>query len=329
MRNILLILMFFLGHFAFAEKVCDEYLKSKLHLVSEVAPQPVFRGQKQIADYPELQEVYLKALELVPKKFLNGDGSYTFSIHHQPVLSIVIPAYKEANRLPESILEIKEFFAKFPYPVEIQLRIEKSPDTTVQLSYEAVDNNPLFYVFPHTVHRGKGFAVKQGMLASSGKYILFMDADLSTPLPEIFKFLAYYKNNPDVDVLIGDRRHPESLIAKNQGRARSIMGKTFRKITISALSQFGLRGIYDTQCGFKMFTDVASADVFSRTKTDGFAFDVEALIYASQLGYQIQSSPIQWVNDERSTVNSILDPAKMLKDVSKIFYDVKMDLSRH
>jgi dolichyl-phosphate beta-glucosyltransferase len=281
--------------------------------------------QEAYPSYPDLQETYEAALALVPAEMKNEQGNYIFSAEDKPVLTVVIPAYREAKRLPASILKIKEFFTALPFPVEIMIRIEKSPDDTVEATELTVAGDKRFVVFPHTVQRGKGYAVREGMLAAYGDYVLFMDADLSTPLPEIYKFLAIYAQNPEnsIDVLIGDRRHPESNITSEQTLKRQVMGAVFRKITTTSLSAFGLKGICDTQCGFKMFTHDSAQDIFGRLNTDGFAFDVEALMFASLLHYQVKAAPVQWVDDKQTTVNPIIDPIKMLLDVGKLFYSVQ------
>lgn len=235
-----------------------------------------------------------------------------------PALTIVIPAYKEAARLPRSVQRMKDFFEVFPFPVEIMIRIEKSPDNTVEVTQQAVGDSPIFKVFPHPVQRGKGYAVKQGMLEANGAYILFMDADLSTPLPEVFNILARAYKNQNVDVFIGDRQHKESDVVQKQSFRRQVIGSVFRFITTTTLSTVGLKGICDTQCGFKMFSAPAAKRVFNLIETNGFAFDVEALMLSSRLGFEVLPIPIQWVDDARSTVNPIVDAPKMLIDTIKM-----------
>jgi dolichyl-phosphate beta-glucosyltransferase len=329
-KKLFLVVLFWgYAQFTFASSICPGYLSTTFQdSETPVVSYRTISSQAAQEAYPDLLEYYDQAKEFIPSDWLNADGSYTYKKTDPPILSIIIPAYKEAHRLPQTILEIKDFFTKFPFPVEVQLRIEKSPDNTVELAYEAAGESDYIHVFGHDIQKGKGYAVRQGILESKGAILLFMDADLSTPLPEIFKFLSYFNQNPSVDVLIGDRHHPDSQITRYQDWARRLMGTTFRKLTLGCLSQFGLKGIYDTQCGFKMFSANAGKDVFSRSKTDGFAFDVEVLMYASQLGYNIISVPIYWVNDDRSTVSSIRDPSKMLVDLARISYKVRKDLKK-
>lgn len=285
-------------------------------------------GESWTDSYPNLVKSYRDALELLPAQMEVVDGVYQAKAGDAPFLSIVIPAYKEAARLPTSLQKITEFFDTFPFPVEILVRVEKSPDATAELAQDAVAGVPYIRVYPHEVHRGKGYAVKQGMLDAKGRYVLFMDADLSTPLPEIFNFLSHLNANPSIKVLIGDRHHPQSQIVREQSLKRQVMGRVFRGLSTSVMARFGLRQIYDTQCGFKMFEANASRDIFDRIQTDGFAFDIEALLYASALGYPVKSLPIRWIDDMRTTVHPIKDPLKMLVDTTKIYRRVKADVNK-
>ncbi len=265
-------------------------------------------------DYPNLAAEYAKALTLV-------------QAGEVPTLSIVIPAFREEKRIVNSLKQIQEFFNKFPYPVEVLLRVEKSPDRTVEVATEAVAGDTRFVISGHPVQKGKGYAVRQGMLAANGDFVLFMDADLSTPLPEIYHFLSLIAAGTKSPILIGDRHHPQSHIEENQSFKRQLMGATFRALVRRVLSSYGLKGINDTQCGFKMFSKKAAEKLFSLARIDGFAFDIEVLLMASEMGMKIESVPILWRDDARSTVHPILDPLKMLRDVIKISRQVKSNLS--
>lgn len=278
------------------------------------------RAQKEFLaqnypEYPELLKDYQASLSLI-----SADEQ------SRPVLSIVVPAYREERRLPQSLDKIKAFFNAFPFPVEVLVRIEKSPDRTAEVAMQETADDARFAIYPHPVQRGKGYAVRQGVLDAKGDYILFMDADLSTPLPEIFHFLAAAKTHPQQAILICDRHHPDSQISQKQSLRRQLMGSVFRTLTTKTVSLFGLKGIFDTQCGFKMFRRNAAETIFRQAQTDGFAFDVELLLLASRYGYSVQSLPVQWKDDERSTVNPLLDPPKMLLDMVKIQFKISKRL---
>ena len=244
----------------------------------------------------------------------------------RPALSLVIPAYNEERRLPRSLGDIKAFFGKFPEgSIEILAICEKSSDRTLELSRAVVGDDPRFEIVDNKVHRGKGFAVKSGMLRARGEVVIFMDADLSTPLSEVLKFMAHFAENPQTDVVIGSRRDPNSEIVKRQSLFRQQLGRGFNYF----VKLFGVRGIKDTQCGFKAFRAQACQDVFSRSTIDGFAFDVEALMLAQEMGYQIDVRPVVWVNSPDSKVRVLIDPLKMLWDLLKIRRRVRRSLRQH
>lgn len=228
--------------------------------------------------------------------------------------SLVIPAYNEERRLPASVRDIRSFFGKFNIPMEVLIIVEKSKDRTVELATAAAEGDPRIQVIDNQVQRGKGYAVKSGMMRAKGEIIFFMDADLSTPLSEVLSFLSFFQDHPETDVLIGSRAHAKSLIVKKQSWLRRNMGRTFNKF----VQLFGVRGIEDTQCGFKAFRAPAAREVFARQSLDGFAFDVEVLMLAQRLGYKIDVLPVKWINSPDSKVRILIDPLKMLWDLIQI-----------
>ncbi|MEQ1841201.1 MAG: glycosyltransferase, partial [Verrucomicrobiales bacterium] len=164
------------------------------------------------------------------------------------------------------------------------------------------------------VQRGKGYAVRKGMLHARGEIAFFMDADLSTPLPEMERFLARFAIAPPVDVLVGNRRHPHSAILKRQTFIRRKMGQTFNAV----LRTIGGIKLADTQCGFKAFRREARVAIFSRQTIDGFAFDVEVLMLADRLGFIVEDMPVQWSNADGSKVRMVRDSLRMLMDAIRI-----------
>lgn len=240
-----------------------------------------------------------------------GSGTGSNASHASVPFSLVIPAYNEERRLPASIRDIRSFFAKFEIPFEVLIMVEKSTDRTVELATKAAEGEPRISVVDNKVQRGKGYAVKSGMLKARGDIVFFMDADLSTPLSEVLNFLAHFQAHPETDVLIGSRAHAKSLIVKRQSRFRQTLGRTFNKF----VQFFGVRGIEDTQCGFKAFRSKPAKEVFSRQTLNGFAFDVEVLMLAQELGFKIDVLPVKWINSEDSKVRILIDPFKMLWDL--------------
>lgn len=240
----------------------------------------------------------------------------------RPFLSIVVPAFREEARLPGSIQKIKAFFDRFPISVEVLAIIEKSPDNTLAAAQNAADNDPRIQVIDNVVQRGKGYAVRSGVLRAQGEIILFMDADLSTPLYEIINFLDWMRTHPETDVLIGDRVQAIAATEGSRNAFRKMLSKPFN-ILVQALSPLDFP---DTQAGFKAFRRSAAQRIFQNQQLDHFAFDVEVLILARELQFQAEARDIHWIDDRRSTVRPFIDPLKMLKDIIKVQFLVRQRL---
>ena len=222
-----------------------------------------------------------------------------------PPVSIVIPARNEAARLPATLREIRRVFPDEPW--EFLLIVEKSSDDTANLARDVVDGDARFVVVENSEARGKGFAVKTGMLRARGEWILFMDADLSVPLSTVGYFLEAGEAG---DVLIGSRRHPESVIAVRQPLLREACGRFFNCV----LRSLGATAITDTQCGFKAFRRDAAQAIFSRVRQDGFGFDVEAVVWAEVLGFRVIELPVEWADAAGSKVRPLQDGVSALID---------------
>jgi dolichyl-phosphate beta-glucosyltransferase len=242
-----------------------------------------------------------------------------------PSLSIVIPAYNEERRLPDTIRNLRSFFGrgdKIITGLEIIIVIEKSVDRTVEFTRAAIAENPMFTVVENNVQRGKGYAIKTGMLRARGDIVFFMDADLSTPLAETFKFIGEFAAQPDIDIIIGSRAESASQILKKQTWIRQNLGRGFNRF----VQFFGVSGIRDTQCGFKAFRNRVVEPIFSRQTTDGFAFDVEVLVLAQAMGFKVATLPVRWVNSADSKVRIWIDPLLMLIDLVRIKRTVRQSL---
>ncbi len=226
----------------------------------------------------------------------------------KPFVSIIIPAYNEASRIGNSLNRIISYMNNSKYSYEIIVSDDGSRDETIAIS-ESFDE---VRVVTEGKNFGKGRAVRRGILAAKGTIRIFTDADLSTPIQEIEKLLAELQKG--YDVVIGSRAVNDDLIRKHQPFYREFMGKTFNKI----VQVLVLKGISDTQCGFKGFTEKAAEDIFLRAKMDGFSFDVEILFLADKLGYRIKETAVEWYNDERSTVSPVVDSIRMFKDITRI-----------
>jgi len=231
-----------------------------------------------------------------------------------PYLSIVVPAYNEARRLPPTLTALVEFFRGFTRTYEVLIVVEQSTDGTLEIAAKQVAQQAHFQVIDNGPKRGKGHAVRSGMLRARGEIVFYMDADLSVPLAEVPPFLRYFEETPKVDVLIGNRQHARSRITRRQSPLREGMGKIFNRV-LQALVGVGLQ---DTQCGFKAFRQAACREIFSRQTVEGFAFDVEVLLLAEKLGYVAEDLPVEWINSPESKVEIVADSLRMLRDTWQI-----------
>ena len=229
-----------------------------------------------------------------------------------PHLSVVVPAYNEESRLLPTLTRLHEYYSSQPYPYDVHVISDGSTDGTRELVATFAQTHPCFRVTEYQPNHGKGYAVRFGVLASLGDIILFCDADLATPQEETEKLLACILKGSDI--AIGSRPLRESKLEVRQPLYREILGRAFN----TAVQIFGIRGIDDTQCGFKMFTRNAGRDIFSRCKVDGYGFDFESLMIAHDLGYRIDEVPIRWSHQEGSKVSLLRDGSRMLIELIRL-----------
>jgi len=185
-----------------------------------------------------------------------------------PELSIVIPAFNEQDRLGPTLQQVRDWCAAELDSYEIIVVDDGSSDRTVSVARDAGDDIKIIEL-PR--NRGKGAAVRTGMLAATGDRVLFSDADLATPIGEVTKLAA--RLDDGYDIAIASRGLPDADIVVRQHPMRETMGRTFNLLVRLVV----LGGIKDTQCGFKLFTREAARDLFGKATVDGFAFDVEIL----------------------------------------------------
>lgn len=236
------------------------------------------------------------------------------------LLSLIIPAYNEADRIGPSVEKAYRFFETVDYDAEIVAVDDGSSDRTADAIREAFDRKPagLDRITTRLIvleaNAGKGAAVKRGMLEAHGKVRVFTDADFSTPVSELSKIIPLISSG-DYDVVIGSRAaEGRALVKKHQPWYREAMGRLYNVL----VQIFVFRGIRDTQCGFKGFSDHAAQILFSKQRVNGFSFDVEILYLARRNGYRIREIAVEWYNDERSTVGAVTDSAKMFWELLRI-----------
>ena len=240
-----------------------------------------------------------------------------------PYLSIVVPAYNEARRLPPALEKLAAFCRELGRSYEVLVIVERSTDGTLEIAARFAAQQAHFQAVDNAVQRGKGHAVRSGMLRARGEFVFYMDADLSVPLAAVPEFLARFAGVPRADVLLGNRQHAMSRITRRQSWLRRSMGQTFNRI----LKACGLASLHDTQCGFKAFRREAARAIFSRQTLDGFAFDVEVLLLAERLGYKIADLPVEWINSRESKVRILHDSLAMLRDTLRVRRLVEKNLA--
>lgn len=229
-------------------------------------------------------------------------------------LSVVIPAYNEESRIGSTIAKIRVYLSQQAFSYEIMVVDDGSRDKTVELALKALEDLPDYQVLSLRKNCGKGYSVREGMLRARGQTILFSDADLSTPIEELGRFLPWLEQ--EYEIVIGSRALPDSDIQVRQSLLRESMGKIFN-VFVRLLF---LPDIKDTQCGFKLFSRDAARMIFPLLCTSGFSFDVEALVLAHKLGYRIKQVPIVWRNSGQSKVKIISSSLKMFFDLCRIWF---------
>lgn len=239
-------------------------------------------------------------------------------------VSIVVPAYAEERRVGAAVRGLRDLAAGFPRLGEVLIVVEKSPDRTAEVARQAADGDPLVRVIERPVQRGKGAAVRAGMLQAAGEIIFFMDTDLSVPLRHVPVFVAWLDDNPGADAVIGNRRHAQSRITRRQHPLREAAGRCFNSVVRAC----GLSVSRDTQCGFKAFRRTAAREIFSRSRIDGFSFDTEILLLAAALGLRVDDLPVEWINDDDTRFRPVRDGWRSFADLLKVKRLVREAMAR-
>jgi dolichyl-phosphate beta-glucosyltransferase len=232
----------------------------------------------------------------------------------KPGASLVIPAYNESRRIASCIREVATWARERPggYDWEVLLVDDGSTDGTPELAKRLASEEKLeIAVHSLAVNRGKGAAIRAGVLASVGDPVLVSDTDLSTPLTEWSKLAEKLSTHP---VAIGSRALQDDLVRKKQAPHRVLLGKAGNGI----IQLLAVPGIQDTQCGFKLFRGDAARQLFREARVDRFAWDVEILYLARRRGFAIAEVPVLWFNSPESKVRVVRDALQTLWDVMRI-----------
>jgi dolichyl-phosphate beta-glucosyltransferase len=225
-------------------------------------------------------------------------------------ISVIVPAFNEGSRIADTLAVLRAHLPSLAADWELRVVDDGSTDDTAAMVAQAGQADPRV-VLQREPHRGKGGTVRAGMLAARGDLRFMCDADLSMPAAELSRFVELVPSR--FDIVIGSR---EGAAARRVGEPayRHAMGRVFNALVRGLAAP----GIGDTQCGFKMFTREAAEAVFSRATLDGWAFDIEALVIARQLGLRVHEMPIEWHYRELSRVKPVRDSLLMTRDVLRI-----------
>ena len=234
-----------------------------------------------------------------------------------PFLSIIIPAYNEEKRLPPTLVRIADFLRHQPYRAEVLVVENGSTDQTSAvvehfIAQQLRQDDPFVVHLLHSA-KGKGNAVKHGVIAGRGDYLLVTDTDLSVPIEETTRFLPPMLDLSRKGIAIASRE-VEGAVRHDEPGYRHLMGRVFNWL----VRQIAVPGIHDTQCGFKCFGREAAHLVFPLQRIDGWGFDVELLYIAQRHGLPIVEVPINWYYRDDSRVRPVLDTLTMLSELMKI-----------
>lgn len=223
-----------------------------------------------------------------------------------PYLAIIIPAYNEQSRIENSLRRIQQYINEQSYEAIVLVISDGSTDETVKIAQSFSAEDSRFQVHHYSPNRGKGCAVRTGMLMTEAEWLLLCDADLAAPIEEVEKLFS-----ASTPIAIGSRALNRKQMEIKQPFLRRIAGQMFNFV----VQTLAIRGLQDTQCGFKLFSKESAKEIFSRCKLDGYSYDFEALMVGKALGYEISEVPIRWEHQEGSKVNLLCDGLKMIKDL--------------
>lgn len=232
-----------------------------------------------------------------------------------PRLSVVLPVYDEAQVLEANLAAIVAWLEAAGLDFELVCVDDGSTDGSGEILARAAARDPRVRAESSPENRGKGAAVRRGMLLARGRHVVFMDADLSTPLDELPRLLEALEAGNDV--VLGNRRAPGSRITRRQSRVREVLGRAFTGLTRLLLAP----GIHDFTCGFKGFTAEAAGEIFRRSLQDGWAFDAELVVIARGLGYRVAQVPVTWHHEEGSKVRVLPAVLASLRELSVILWN--------
>ncbi len=231
-------------------------------------------------------------------------------------LSIVIPAYNEERSLARCLTRVRGFASARGLKYEILVVNDGSTDGTAELVRGCMGDRRDLQLLSNGYNRGKGYVVKQGVLAARGDIVLFMDADLSTPVEEWDQMREWFEKG--FSVVIGTRRTAGARIERHQPFLREWMGRVFTSLSRG----FTGTSVSDFTCGFKTFSREAAREIFSRQTLDDWSFDAEILCIASRRGIKVKEVPVQWSNAGGSRVHLLRDALRSFLGLLKVRFNI-------
>ena len=246
-----------------------------------------------------------------------------------PAYSLVIPAFNESARLGATLEKVLAYLRTQRLDAEVVVVNDGSRDNTAEIVREFAQTNPALRLVENPGNRGKGYSVRNGVLNSRGRIVLFSDADLSSPIEEMAKLAAALEAG--ADVAIGSRWLQVQLQTQRQALHRQLFGRIYNLLLRIMLGlQFA-----DTQCGFKAFTRPAAMKIFSLQRIERWGFDPETLFLARKFGFKVQEVPVLWGHSGGTRMHPVRDGARMFSEMLRIRwygltgkYDAESNASR-
>lgn len=237
-------------------------------------------------------------------------------------LSCIIPAYNESRRIGSTLEAIVQYLSAHNQSFEIIVVDDGSTDNTVKIVNDFVQKYSCIRIISSKKNFGKGHAIKSGMLHAAGRYRFFTDADLSTPINELSRFIELLKRG--VDIVIGTRKNPHAHIEKHQPYYREFLGKGFTWLSNKILGT----SYSDFTCGFKLFSDYAAKKIFTISQINDWSFDAEILFLAKLLNFNVTELPVTWRNEPATKVKLIRDIINSFLGLLKIRH-IHKDIIKH
>ena len=227
-------------------------------------------------------------------------------------LSIIVPAYNEAERLPATLRAMRAFLDETGRNAEIIVVDDGSTDSTSAVVRDIASADERVSLIRLPQNRGKGYAVRTGVVNAAGAHVLFADADGATPIEEVIRLEARLADG--AHAAIGSRGIKDESVTVQAKINRRLAGRIFHQL----VRRLTVDGYVDTQCGFKLFTAPVAQELFSRMRMDGFSFDVEVLLMAERKGYRVDEVPVNWTHQPGSKINVVADGLRMAADLFRI-----------